>query len=114
YAAAAAAMVLASCTPKNEPTKTEANDGAIAFSAYVGTQSRATVNHLAEIQTAGFGVFAYDQGKAAYTTYSSNSSYPNFMFNHIALSGLTILSSILTTTRVLSILSLHTLLMIQQ
>lgn len=93
YAAAAAAMVLASCTPKNEPTKTEANDGAIAFGVYTGAMSRAYANPGDPIADAsdlalagGFGVYAYEQGTTAWSTYRAGNTYPNFFYNQNVVS----------------------------
>lgn len=87
FLAAVAALALSSCS-SDELVQAEqpVEDGAVVFSAYAGRTTRdVSTNPILEVaglaNAGGFGVFAYDQGTKNYTTYSSSSSYPNFMYN---------------------------------
>lgn len=82
--AAAAAFVLSSCSNEEIVKAPEAQeDGAVAFGAYAGRNTRADaigdVKGLAD--AGGFGVFAYEQGTTAWATYRASNTYPNFMYN---------------------------------
>lgn len=81
--AAAAAFVLGSCSNEEIVKAPEAQeDGAVVFSAYAGRNTRAAITNVDQLAAAGgFGVYAYEQGLAAWNTYSASNSVPNFMYN---------------------------------
>lgn len=84
YMAAAMAVALSSCTSEldvAEENGAALEEGAVAFNAYTNRTNRAVIQEIENVKAKGFGVFAYDQGASSYLTYSSNSSYPNFMYN---------------------------------
>lgn len=84
YMAAAMAVALSSCTSEldvAEENVAALEEGAVAFNAYTNRTNRAVIQEIENVQAKGFGVFAYDQGASSFLTYSSNSSYPNFMYN---------------------------------
>lgn len=83
FIAATAALALSSCSSDEQLVESNqtVEEGAVAFNAYSERTTRAAINELAQVKAQGFGVFAYDQGTSSYLTYSSNSSYPNFMYN---------------------------------
>lgn len=92
FLAATAALALSSCSSdelvQEQPV---AEDGAVVFSAQTlrGTRAYTAENiDLAGLQAAGspgFGVFAYEQGRAMFSTYNTSVSYPNFMYNQQVL-----------------------------
>ena len=83
--AAAAALVLSSCSNEEIVKAPEAQeDGAVMFSAYAGrnvTRANAIGNVQGLVNEGGFGVFAYEQGTTAWATYRASNTYPNFMYN---------------------------------
>lgn len=83
--AATAALALASCTSDDaiEQAQKPVDDGAVTFGAYTGRTARAElVDQTYKLANAGgFGVFAYEQGSADFSSYSANNSYPNFFYN---------------------------------
>lgn len=89
FYSAIAVAALSSCSSENEIAQdiTPVEDGAVRFGVYVDRNTRAAsfgdpiANTIGLKDEGGFGVFAYDQGTKTYTTYSSSSSYPNFMYN---------------------------------
>lgn len=84
YMAAAMAVALSSCTSEldvAEENVAALEEGAVAFNAYTNRTNRAVIQEIENVKAKGFGVFAYDQGASSFLTYSSNSSYPNFMYN---------------------------------
>lgn len=87
YIAAAASLVLASCSSDNEiineaPAADNAGKVAVAFNApYLASSTRATPINLDGLKSQGFGVYAYEQGTADYASFSASNSYPNFFYN---------------------------------
>lgn len=84
FLAATAALALSSCTSDDlvqAPEVNGAEDGAVSFSAYVGRENRATINNLDAIKASGFGVYAYEQGTTAWSTYRASNTVPNFFYN---------------------------------
>lgn len=90
--AASSLLMLASCSESNDFVNNVAQDSPIAFSAYNGNSTRAgQVGDMttANLQTTGFGVFAYNTGSSDYgaTGYSTMATTgetnwaPNFMWN---------------------------------
>lgn len=90
---AAAAMTLAACSNSDEltgnanGTDASSEPTAVQFSTYLaGGQTRAAGGKTGaitntELQSAGFGVFAYNTGTADWAGATSNTATPNFMYN---------------------------------
>lgn len=96
FIAAAAVLALASCTTSEETfqgidfAQEEAQNNAIQFGTYMGTQVATRSGYKGNISTdelkdaaGGFGVFAYYTGNTDYESYraTSGDKYPNFMYN---------------------------------
>lgn len=95
----AAAMTLCACSTDDDPTETDNTVAVpVSFGTYLtGTTTRSTANlnnitDVTDLQAAGFGVFAYYTGQAAYpesvtittteTGGTTSTGYePNFMYN---------------------------------
>lgn len=83
YFVAAAALLFSACSNEDEVTTTVENNGdvAVAFNPYLSQTTRATVVNIDILKEKGFGVYAYEQGTTAWSTYRSSNVYPNFFYN---------------------------------
>lgn len=90
FLAATAALALSSCSSDEiveQATQKPVDDGAVMFSAYTPriTRAAADAENISEVaglaNAGGFGVFAYEQNKADFSTFSASTSYPNFFYN---------------------------------
>ena len=90
YFAAMAAFFLASCSSENEVTPennpSAASQEAVGFDTYASRTTRATdaqnvtLEYLKK-ENIGFGVFAFDQGTQALTSYTTTNATPTFFYN---------------------------------
>lgn len=78
FIVAVATLGLSSCS-KNEIQLNETDENAITFDTYTGVAARGAVLEQSDLQTDGFGVFAFSQGSDGYANYTSTE--PNFMYN---------------------------------
>lgn len=84
FAAAAAALALASCSSEDNLAQQPVAqaDNALNFGVYNAVASRAENTSKNDVQTNGFGVFAYSTEQLGVKDYMNSSNYtPNFMYN---------------------------------